>query len=223
MKKVFVPTEGVESWRKLLADPKNQWPIGYSARTLAHCWEAAQATPHGLPPEIAALFGPTSELLIAIPEHKVALGDAGRESQSDVFALIKTNDQVTATAVEGKVNESFGPTIGAWLLDASSGKRARLKFLCELLGLAHPPPDSLHYQLLHRTASAILEADRFNADGAAMIVHSFSKEKKWHDAYLSFLALFGLKEDSGKLVSTTLRGRPLHFGWAVGEERFLES
>src|SRR3954468_5274235 len=89
--------------KALLADPIKHWRTGYSARTLAHCWEAAD----GLPPEIAALFGLGTELLIAIPEHKVSLRDAGRESQTDVFALVKSNNRTIAVAVEGKVNESF--------------------------------------------------------------------------------------------------------------------
>ncbi|WP_409241924.1 DUF6946 family protein [Bradyrhizobium sp. NC92] len=97
-------------------------PIGYSARTLAYCWEAAE----GLPPEIAALFGSNSELLIAMPEHKVALRDAGRESQTDVFALIKSNNRTIAVAVEGKVDETFGPTIRDWYVDPSAAKQQRL-------------------------------------------------------------------------------------------------
>src|ERR1700685_2758246 len=103
MLKIYVPTLGAESWQSLLADQTKQWKIGYSARTIAHCWEAAD----GLPPEIAALFGDDAELLIAIPEHKVSLQDAGRPSQTDVFALVKSKTKTTAVAVEGKVDESF--------------------------------------------------------------------------------------------------------------------
>jgi hypothetical protein len=85
-----------------------------------------------------------------------------------------------------------------------------------------PTPDDVHYQLFHRTASAILEAERFKTDDAAMIVHSFSPENKWFDAYAAFLKLFDLAAKPGQLVSTTLpRGRTLHFGWAEGNRRFL--
>jgi len=175
-----------------------------------------------LPPEIAALFGADAELLIAIPEHKVALGDTGRESQTDVFALVKANQQTIAVAVEGKVNESFGPTIRDWYVGASPGKQSRLRFLCDQLGLAFPPPNDLHYQLFHRTASAVLEAERFKTDGAAMIVHSFSTEKKWFESYAAFLDLFGLSANPEQLVSAALKsGRTLHFGWAKGDPRFL--
>src|SRR5258708_38781126 len=106
MSKFHVPTSGPSSWQALLAEPEKQWRTGYSARTLAYSWEAAK----GLPPEIGTLFGNDAELLIAVPEHKVPLGDSGRESQSDVFAIVKADGRTIAVAVEGKVNESFGPT-----------------------------------------------------------------------------------------------------------------
>ncbi len=220
MSKFYIPTSGPQSWQALLADPVKHWRTGYSALTLAHCWEAAQ----GLPPEIAALFGLETELLIAIPEHKVSLRDAGRESQTDVFALVKSKARTIAVAVEGKVNESFGPMIRDWYVDPSPGKQQRLAFLCDLIGVKCPPPDDLHYQLFHRTASAVLEAERFKTDDAAMIIHSFSPEKKWFDAYAAFLRLFGLAAEPGQLVSKELPdGRNLYFGWAKGDPRFLSA
>jgi hypothetical protein len=205
-------------WRSLLADPVKHWKIGYSARTLAHCWEAVD----GLPPEIAALFGERAELLIAIPEHKVSLGDAGRESQTDVFALVKSKNKTIAVAVEGKVDESFGPTIKDWYVEPSPGKQQRLTFLCKQIGVTFKPTDDhLHYQLFHRTASAVLEAERCKTDAAAMIVHSFSPEDKWFDAYAAFLGLFDLPASPGELVSKSLpSGRTLYFGWAKGDPRF---
>jgi hypothetical protein len=103
-KMIYAPTLGPQSWQALLADPVKQWRPGCSASAIAYCWEA-----EGLPQEIATLFGPGTELLIAIPEHKVSLRDAGRESQTDVFALIKSNSRTIAVAVEGKVDEPFGP------------------------------------------------------------------------------------------------------------------
>jgi hypothetical protein len=220
MSKIYVPSLGPQSWQALLADPEKHWKTRFSARTMAHCWEAAD----GLPPEIAALFGDDAELLIAIPEHKVSLRDSGRKSQTDVFALVKSKNQTIAVAVEGKVDESFGPTIKDWYMDPSPGKQQRLAFLCKLLGLPFPPPDDVHYQLFHRTASAVLEAERFKADAAAMIVHSFSPENNWFGAYRAFLGLFDLEARPGQLVSKTLPSGPaLHFGWAKGDPRFLSA
>jgi hypothetical protein len=216
--KIYVPSLGPQSWQALLADPEKQWKIGYSARTIAYCWGAANGL---LPDEIAALFGDDAELLIAIPEHKVSLGDSGRPSQTDVFALVKSKNKTIAVAVEGKVDESFGPTIKDWYVEPSPGKQERLTFLCDLMGMTFPPPAHLHYQLFHRTASAVLEAERFKTDDAAMIVHSFSPEDKWFDAYAAFLGLFDLTASPGELVGKTLpNGRTLHFGWAKGDPCF---
>jgi hypothetical protein len=220
MQKLYVPSSGAESWQTLLADPIKHWRVGYSARTLAHCWEAAQ----GLPPEIALLFGADTDLLIAMPEHKVSLRDGGTESQTDVFALVRSNNRTIAVAVEGKVNESFGPSIRDWYVDPSPGKKQRLAFLCDLIGVKCPPPDDIYYQLFHRTASAVIEAERFKTDHAAMVVHSFSPENKWFDAYAAFLSLFGLAAKPGQLVSKGLpNGRTLYFGWAEGDRRFLSA
>lgn len=127
-------------------------------------------------------------------------------------------------AVEGKVNEPFGGTVGEWLKGASSGKQERMAFLCSTLGISDPPPADIHYQLLHRTASAVIEARRFKTDAAAMIVHSFSPKRMWLDAFQRFVGLYGETVDPGQLVEVTLpTGMPLFLGWVCGDLRFLEA
>ena len=174
--------------------------------------------------EINALFGGAADLLIAIPEHKVKLPGGRRESQNDLFALVRDGPRIWAATIEGKVNEVFGPTMGEWFADPSSGKRERLSYICELLGLLEPLPKEIRYQLLHRTASAIVEAERFKTDGAAMIVHSFSPERMWFDDFAAFLALFGLAAAPGKAFFVTLpSGRDLMLGWATGDPVYLNA
>ncbi len=74
----LVPSAGSDSWRQFLAKPDLHWVVGYSARTVAHAWEAAD----GFPPKVAAILdaalGPT-ELLLATPEHKTPLPGGRRE------------------------------------------------------------------------------------------------------------------------------------------------
>ena len=96
-----------------------------------------------------------------------------------------------STAVEGKVSESFGPTIGEWFKEPSSGKERRLSYLCEQLEVGFPPDGQVRYQLVHRTASAIIVAIRFNAPDAAMVVHAFSPSDEWFDDYAAFLKMSG--------------------------------
>lgn len=169
--RILVPSAGPSDWRRLLADPEKHWRDGYSAKAAAERWEAST----GLPPEIGSLFeavglGP-SELLLAVPEWKTPLPGGERESQTDVFALVHAPRGVFACAVEAKVIEPFGPTVAEWLAGASAGKLERLAYLCDLLGLPNPPAGELRYQLFHRTAVALIEAERFGCAGAAMIVH----------------------------------------------------
>ncbi|USU03883.1 hypothetical protein NF699_12495 [Sphingomonadaceae bacterium OTU29LAMAA1] len=219
MSRVYVPSSGPDSWRQFLAKPDLHWVTGYSARTVAHAWEAAD----GFPPEVgqilAEAFGST-ELLLAVPEHKTALPGGRRESQSDVFALGRHAAGVVACTIEGKVEEPFGPTVGEWMRDASPGKQERLAYVCDLLGIAHCPPD-VHYQLLHRTASALIEAERFCATDAAMLVHSFSPQRRWFEAYERFTELLMPGCPAAEpVVTTTPAGRRLVLGWASGDQAF---
>jgi hypothetical protein len=215
---IYVPATGPESWQNLLADPIKHWETGYSARTLAYCGQAAR----GLPPEILGLFGANTSLLIGIPEHKVDLPGGRRPSQTDLFALLRRGGQTISCAIEGKVAEPFGPTVQEWVTDASPGKMERLDFLCCELGLAQPLAPTMRYQLLHRAVSAIVEAERFKTDEAAMIVHSFSPTAVWFDDFAAFVALLGAKAVQNQLATVELpSGRAMHLGWATGNSSFL--
>ena len=220
MSAIYVPSAGPDSWRRFLVHPDRQWVTGYSARTLAHSWEATG----GLSEEVRAALEAvvtSPRLLLALPEHKTALPGGRRESQSDVFALIRSDEHLIAATVEGKVDEPFGPTVAEWLQDASAGKRVRLEAVCRLLGLSSELDGGVRYQLLHRTASAVIEAERFAAGAAAMIVHSFSPDARWFDDYARFTALFGVTAAIGSALQVrTPAGKPLYLAWAAGDQRF---
>lgn len=219
MSAIYIPSAGPDSWRQFLAQPERQWVSGYSARTLAHSWEAA----NGLPAEVRAaleMVVTAPRLLLALPEHKTALPGGRRESQSDVFALIRSDEHLIAATIEGKVDEPFGPTVAEWLQDASPGKRTRLEAVCGLLGLSAEPDGAVRYQLLHRTAAAVIEAERFAA-GAAMIVHSFSPDARWHADYGRFTGLLGAVAAAGSAARVQLpSGKPLYLAWVPGDQRF---
>ncbi len=215
---IFVPSLGPASWQGLLADPEKHWRTGYSARSLAACWEMTQ----GLPGEIEGILGSGTQILIGIPEHKVDLPGGTRPSQTDLFLLLRRHETTIACAVEGKVDEPFGPCLDEWLQVPSYGKTVRLAALCDLLGLRQPLPLQLRYQLLHRTASAVLEAMRFKTDEAAMIVHSFSLTAKWFEDFAFFVGLMGGEAALGKPYRCSLpSGMSLTLGFAKGNEKFL--
>lgn len=220
MNRIFRPTCGLADWRAGLADPDKHWRAGYSAMATAQSWEAAGGA---LPPEIARLLGVTPELLLAIPEHTVPLPGGRRDSQCDVFALVRQGTRTISVAVEAKVAEPFGDTVGVWFKDASHGKRDRLMALCDWLGLPFPPPETLRYQLIHRTAAAIAEAKRFGLRDAAMIVQSFSPEARWLGDFEDFAAELAIDAGHDLAGSAVLpNGIRLTLGWAQGDVRFLK-
>ena len=61
MSKILAFTSGPDDWKALLADPVKHWRPGYSARTLAYCWEAAD----GFPPEVAQALSQSDSPLLA--------------------------------------------------------------------------------------------------------------------------------------------------------------
>jgi len=183
IKDAYEPSNGFEDWRKL--HPKRYrrngrlvcpWRKGRSAFELAVTWENASP---GLPPEIEALFDSPAELLVATPEHTTPLEGKGRTSQTDVLAFVRAKEEKWVVAVEGKVDEGFGVPTCKWLKKGNpENRKNRLKGILDKLKLSCQEVQNIQYQLLHRTACAVIEAKRFNATHAAMIVHSFSQKQK---------------------------------------------
>ena len=162
--------------------------------------------------------------MLAVPEFKVPLPGGTRPSQNDIFVLARAASGPVTIMVEGKVNESFGPTLGEWLADASAGKQERLRFLLGKLGLASEPPHSVRYQLLHRTASAVITAEQFRATAAIMLVHSFSQERVGWSDYHAFAQLFGVEAREAEVQRLGVgAGIPFFGAWVVGDPAFLEA
>lgn len=220
MSRIYIPASSAEQWAQFLAEPVKHWRQGFSARTLAYSWQEAG----GFPSEVGAVLAPqfpSAELLLALPEHQVPLPGGSRPSQNDIWVLAKSQGQLVSIAVEGKVSEAFGPTVQEWQAESSPGKAARLSYLLNVLGLS-TVSEAMRYQLLHRTASAIIEAQRFNAAHAVMLVHSFSQSSEWFQDYAAFVALMGGSAKENSLVSVGSRsGVSLHLAWVRGNASYL--
>ena len=225
MAKFFMPTSGPDDWQGFLSSPATQWRTGYSAKTLANCWEAAK----GFPESVSRIFSDSGypvlrdmEFVLGLPEYQTLLVGGRRPSQSDIFILARTENELICITVEGKVNEEFGPLIGDWREDGSPGKQERLADLRKRLRLSRKRVDHIRYQLLHRAASSLIEAERFHAASAVMLVQSFSQEHMWFVDYQTFIGLFG---KSAEPDSVTYIGRKngiaLYTAWVVGEPQFL--
>ena len=224
MSRIFVPARSALDWQPLLSRPDRHWKAGYSAMSLACCWQEAS---DDLPPEIRGLLltgqHPALEapqLLFAMPEFQVDLPGGVRPTQTDVFALVRGRGGLAALAVEGEVEEAFGPTVET---KRSEGASDRLTFLHDLLGLDPEQSGKLRYQLLHRSAAAILLAQKFFAPVAVMVVHSFSQEHRWYDDFERFVDALGRTPARGALIDVGTRGGvELLLGWVTGEQRFRE-
>jgi len=220
MKRIFVPTQSAEDW--FSPDRKWQCKPGHSAKALADCWEEA----HGFPPEVKQLFADSGypafarlELLLAIPEYQVPLpGGETSPSCNDLFVIAKGDGGLIAITVEGKVSEPFGKTLDEWGIDTSPGRKERFAFLKQTIGITREIPGGIRYQLLHRTASAILEARRFEAPYAVMLVHSFSKENESLGDYQAFLSLYGTAASENQIIQVADLGDVRLFcGWVYGD------
>ena len=231
MSRFYIPANGPEDWRSLLADPDKHWKTGYSAKTLAYCWMEA----NGFPRSVRKVFRDSGiplfhdiELLLAIPEYRVPLVPyRAHPAQNDIFILAKGNDQLITITVEGKVDESFDKLVADWKQTDGGGKKARLEFLCDELELDRDGIDHIRYQLLHRTASAVIEAKKFNATNALMLVHSFGKSSEEDNEafqdYCRFLDLFDVSGSMESLVrGKNLNGIDLYLAWVNGEKKYLE-
>src|SRR4051794_34257023 len=213
----YLPSSGPDAWQWLLARPALHWKHGASAMSLAYAWENAGGWPA---PVTAALATDPDlrelELVLGIPEHQVPLAGRGTASQTDLFVLARSPSDLVAIAVEGKVKEPFGDqTVSEWRLEGSAGKVKRLEYLLDVLGLSDDERiGSIRYQLLHRTASAVIEAQRFGARDAVMLVHSFSEDDLWIKEFQDFSKLYGtpVEKDTVSPVKD-LDGVHLHLGW----------
>jgi hypothetical protein len=192
------------------------WKEGRSAKAVAESWFLA----NDIPSSVRAVLDQAeeyrgAELIDAWLERGVDLGDGQRPTQTDLMAILGISDELAVLAIEAKVDESFGPTVDEWLMDASEAKHRRLAYLAGLFGLDPARCGPLRYQFLHRTASAVLEARRYRAKRALMLVQSFCPKQSGFEDYAAFFAAVGLPGlKAGTLSRPVVAGRfRLRVGW----------
>jgi hypothetical protein len=162
--------------------------------------------------------------VVAVPEFKVPLPGGSRASQNDVFVLARSSAGTVCIMVEGKVNESFGPTLYEWRADASPGKDDRLDFLLRTLRISAIPSGGIRYQLFHRAASAIITGEQYRAVAAMVLVHSFSQERTGWKDYEAFVRLFRVQAKCDAVQRlTSAPSIPLFAAWVTGGCAFLKS
>ncbi|MDD4379102.1 MAG: hypothetical protein PHN83_04075 [Dysgonamonadaceae bacterium] len=112
--KIYIPSKGPGSWKELLAQPEKQWKTGFSAKTMAYCWEDQ----NGFPKEFYKPLkdsGLNLDMLIAIPEYKVYLDNNKAPSQNDLFVLSKDSNGLAVIMIVhsfSQLNEWFNDYLG---------------------------------------------------------------------------------------------------------------
>jgi len=227
IKRIFVQTSGGEDWQPLLAKPTLHWKKGASAMTAAASWESAADS---LPAEISSLLNQAAvpslanlTLLAAIPEWQVSLPGGERNSATDILALCRNDLGLCVIAVEAKVLEDFGPRLADKRQSASLGQLERLDFLHRLLKV-DCFTDDIRYQLLHRTASALLTAQQFHATTAVMLVHAFATPADRVGDLRRFAEALGAEHVApGVWYIPSFSGPALYLVWCAGNEAHRET
>lgn len=223
--RIFLPSVGAQGWKQLFADPEKHWKPGMPTRALAHCWESGE----GMPSEVRRVLDDDPETrnarpLFVVPEYQVSLPGGSRPAHNDIWLLAEGSGGLISISVDGKGRESFGISVKEWFAGKPAGKEKRLRYICEQLEIPFPPPDELKYSLLQRATSAVIEARRFKAPLAVLMIHSFSSSDQGMEHFNNLLSVMGLKARGGELVSRKLSdGSRIGFAWARGERRFLDA
>jgi hypothetical protein len=222
MSRLFISTRGIGSWQQRLANPDRQWKRGYSAFETAVSWELASRSKSGLPAPITNLFRNRHYgeplLLFAVAEHKVDLPGGSAASQSDVWAVVKTLAGMLSLTVEAKANEAFGDEIVEnWLAarktkESIDNRKTRFDYVRSHLPMADSFL-SVRYQLLHRCAASVIEANRFGYLHAAFIVQAFNPPEKSFQDYATFCQALKIRALREELATTSVDGILLSVGW----------
>jgi hypothetical protein len=199
----------------LLRDPTVQWKRGRSAFELATSWIGAGGK---APVPVRSVLDQApewrgGELVVGFFEHPTYLDTWRGPSQTDLFAIVRLADSLGALAIEGKAGESFGELVQDW--NVSAGRTARLDWVCALFGVPAADVGALRWQLFHRSAVALLEARRYPARHALMLVHDFSGADIGLTDYCAFAERIGVTGAAAGALSDArnIDGVSLRLGW----------
>jgi hypothetical protein len=223
MNRLCIATRGIGSWRARLASPDCQWKRHFSAFETAVSWELASKSKSGIPAPIEKLFRESHYgeplLMFAVAEHKVDLCGGKAASQSDVWAVVNTSLGMLSLTVEAKAKEAFGDEIlERWLVAGKAeGSISNRKKRWEYVRSYLPKSDSFHqvrYQMLHRCAASVIEANRLGFQHAAFIVQAFDTPAESFQDYAVFCQALKIPAARGSMATTAVNAICLSVGWA---------
>lgn len=217
IRRLHLPLKSLADVRPHLGSPTH-YKEGRSAFCLANAWMAENEIP-----ELVRLTLNTAPalrgagLLEGFFEREVSLRDGARHSQTDLLCLLDIGQELVVMSVEGKVDEPFGKLVSKELEKASPFKQTRIERLAGMLRLSLENAMPLRYQLIHRTAAAIFEAQRFHSRVAIMMVHSFDGADAGFADYRRFAEAigFGVVQPTCTAGPALFDGVALYLGWTA--------
>ncbi|WP_430402497.1 DUF6946 family protein [Hyphomonas sp.] len=205
--------------KSLLRDPELHWKKGRSAYEAAHSWVTGNINHEGgMPRPVRNMLNQApewteAEVAVGLFEHATPLDTLQRPSSNDLLVVCRLQEALGVMAVEAKAGEPFGELVSVW--NSTPGRSARLAWACDFFDVEAESCGGLRWQLFHRTTSAIIEAKRFHAPHAIMLVHDFGEKVSWRDDYVAFAETIGVTNaDFGRLSDPKLVGGvSLRMGW----------
>lgn len=230
----------IDDWVDVVS--RKHYKIGHSAFEIAHRY-------HGMgkrmPEPIYSLLQNSHvadfrnlEVCEAYIEFPVHLNDNRHASRTDamIFAHSSEGEKIVI-CIEAKALEEFGPRVFRWINTPDSGgprrqkklfnnphapipgKLRRLQFLNEVLSLEIKPEATVRYQLLHRTASAILIARQTFAKVALVLIHAFAESDHNSADFQEFCRLLSFNDVAknkviGPYFCKLLPETPIYFLYA---------
>jgi len=173
-----------EDWRQIVEQDKREWRCGKSAYELAHHWQGCR----GFPERVKAVLSCASDRRLqrlsakyGFVEWPMFLDTFRAPSRTDVMVYCYTEaEELVVVGVEGKATERFAEPVRDWIRggkeEPTPSRTRRLSYLSMQLGVDVPPDSTFGYQLVHRTASVVMEAILREAAAGIVLIHSFSDE-----------------------------------------------
>ncbi|MGH9786644.1 MAG: DUF6946 family protein, partial [Terriglobia bacterium] len=126
-----------------------------------------------------------------------------------------------------KAGEKLDDIVKDWLSrdGERSRKPARLAALKQRLAISEADVSHIRYQLLHRTASALKEAERFGARMAVVLMQSFNRvadDQSWNDFMTFGEVMYAMVKEGHVVRSSRSTGIPLFLGWVTSQPADLE-
>lgn len=205
----------IEDWVEVVS--ARHYKKDHSAFEVAQKWRNVG---YRLPEPIASIFQNSGvsglrgiEILQVYAEYPVFLTDSFKSpSKCDLMIFCRSPlASKIVIAVEAKCMETFSERVTNWIRapDSSTNRRQRKLFqspnplvdrkvdrldaLNKVLSLQISTDSEIRYQLLHRTASAILTARQTFADIAIVLIQAFTQSDANFSDFVDFCRVLGIR------------------------------